>query len=366
MTANPRPGQPLSAGDHQRPLGQAVAREERLATEPARREHLGERVDRLRPNRLGAVEGDLPGRQVELRPVGLADAPQAQLEREVRPAAHGPAVLADRAQPVDRALQHRERRHQVAREADEDRLQDPADQAHVVVRRQPDHAAAALGVAERPPDEVRVVQQVGVREHHAARRGGRARRVLQQRDVVGRSRREPRAGGQRVGGQRVAAEQCGEDVEREHDPGLGVAGDRFQPRQRSLEPRWVGRVRGHGDDAGVVAAEQRRDVLEARRVDEQRAVASHVGERGGDRPRPRIELRVRHAPLAFEHERGRVRLLTRASSEDVGEARAHEARDHRTVERRGVRRMADAPSRVESRHLRAIAGEQRVCVGPGW
>ena len=93
--------------------------------------------------------------------------------------------------------------------------------------------------------------------------------------------------------------------------------------QRPLEPRRVRRVRRHGDGAGVEAAEQGRHVLDARRVHEQDAFAPRVGEPGGDRPRPRVELRVGHALLALEHEGGRVGLVARASSEDVGEPRAH-------------------------------------------
>src|ERR1700754_1457629 len=124
----PRQLQPLAAGDHERPLGKAVAREERLTAESAGLEHLGERVDRLRPYRLGTVERDLPRGQVELRSLALIDTAQAELEREVGPAAHGPAMLADRPQPVDRAAQERERRQQLAGEPAVDRLEDPADE----------------------------------------------------------------------------------------------------------------------------------------------------------------------------------------------------------------------------------------------
>ena len=47
-----------AAGDQQGRLGQPVAGQERLAAEAAGRERLGEAVERLRPDRLGAVEGD--------------------------------------------------------------------------------------------------------------------------------------------------------------------------------------------------------------------------------------------------------------------------------------------------------------------
>ena len=80
-------GRLRAAGDHQRRLGQAVAGQEGLAAEAAGPERLGEAVERLRPDRLGAVEGDRPVAQVEPRPLlgrGLAD---AEVVGEVGPAA---------------------------------------------------------------------------------------------------------------------------------------------------------------------------------------------------------------------------------------------------------------------------------------
>ncbi len=63
---DPRQAARDSAADEQRRLGEAVAGIERLAAEAAGGEGLGEALQRLRPHRLGAVEGHPPARQVEL------------------------------------------------------------------------------------------------------------------------------------------------------------------------------------------------------------------------------------------------------------------------------------------------------------
>ena len=43
-----------------------------------------------------------------------------------------------------------------------------------------------------------------------------------------------------------------------------------QPGQGALQPRRIRRVGGHGDDAGVQAAEEAGDVVQPRRVEQQR------------------------------------------------------------------------------------------------
>jgi len=60
-----------------------------------------------------------------------------------------------------------------------------ADQTHVVKARQPEDADAAAGMLEGVGDEGRIVDQVGVRQHHALGIGRRARGVLQERQRVG-------------------------------------------------------------------------------------------------------------------------------------------------------------------------------------
>ena len=135
---------------------------------------------RLGPHRLGAVERQPPTAQVERGSLLGRDLAHAQVVGEVRPAADRAAIARDRLQPAERLLQERHRRHQHVGLADVQRLQDAADQAHVVIAGQPKHAAAAARVLEGISDQRRVVHQVGVRQHDALGRAGRAGRVLQE------------------------------------------------------------------------------------------------------------------------------------------------------------------------------------------
>jgi hypothetical protein len=90
----------LPAADEQRGLGQAVARVEGLAAEPAGGERRGEALHRLRAHRLRAVERQSPARQVEPRLLLRRDLSRAQLVGEARAAARRAAVAADRGQPA--------------------------------------------------------------------------------------------------------------------------------------------------------------------------------------------------------------------------------------------------------------------------
>ncbi|CAM3290567.1 hypothetical protein COSO111634_10390 [Corallococcus soli] len=162
----------LAAGDDEGAFGQAVAGVEGLAAEAAGREGLGEALQRLRADGLGAAEGHVPVTQVERRTVGLGRLAHAQVEREVGPAADGAVGAGEHLQPAQGTAQEGERRQEAGGEATVEGAQDAADEPHVMVRRQPDDAGAARVHAERTVDELQVVQQVGVREHHAL---GRAR-----------------------------------------------------------------------------------------------------------------------------------------------------------------------------------------------
>ena len=77
----------VSAGDDQRRLGQPETGIECLAAEAAGRERLGKGVERLRPHRLGAVEGHPPTAQIEGLPLLGGDLADAQIVGEVRAAA---------------------------------------------------------------------------------------------------------------------------------------------------------------------------------------------------------------------------------------------------------------------------------------
>jgi len=176
-----------AARHHERRLGQSVARVKGVVSKAIWSEGVGEPSDSGCVHRLRAIERHLPARQVQPCPLGGWNAIDAQVECEVRAAADGSAGPRDGLQPAARTLQKGDGRHAPDREAGVDAYQDPAHQAHVVVGRQPDHSAAASSTrhVEAPLDLGRVVQQIGVRHHDAARRGRRPGRVLQHRHVAG-------------------------------------------------------------------------------------------------------------------------------------------------------------------------------------
>ncbi len=81
----PRAGR--AAGDEERRFGQAVTGREGLPAEPLGREGRGKAVERLRPYRLGTVEGDRPGGEVEPLALLRGDLLAAELIGEVGAAA---------------------------------------------------------------------------------------------------------------------------------------------------------------------------------------------------------------------------------------------------------------------------------------
>ncbi len=124
-----------AAADEQGRFGQTIAGEELLGPEAAGAEGLGEGRQAVLADRLGAGVGHAPAAQVEPGQGGLADPFAAQPVGEVRAAADGAAVVADRLQPAQGPGEEVPRRHQHTGHAAEDGLQQPADQPHVVVQR---------------------------------------------------------------------------------------------------------------------------------------------------------------------------------------------------------------------------------------
>ena len=89
---------PAAGGDERR-LGHAVAGVEGLGTEPAGGEVLGEPLQCLAADRLGAVEGQVPTAEIELIALLGLDLAHAQVVSEVRAAARCASVLRDGLQP---------------------------------------------------------------------------------------------------------------------------------------------------------------------------------------------------------------------------------------------------------------------------
>ena len=182
--------------DRERALGHAVAGQEGARLEAGGRQDLGEALERLGVDHLGADAGDAPGRQVERFGVAGAQAPGAQGVAERRAEGDGAAVARDQRQPQARAHREVARRQVVDRALGGDAAEDDADQPHVVVVRQP--GAEAIVGAELEAvveDRLQVGHHRRLGDHGAAREAGAARGVLQVGELLGRGRRRQLVGG---------------------------------------------------------------------------------------------------------------------------------------------------------------------------
>ncbi|MNN44702.1 hypothetical protein D3C81_1590070 [compost metagenome] len=102
----------------------------------------------------------------------------------------------DGPQPGLRTGQEVQRREQHERAGVIQAAQPGADQAHVVIQRQPADKDVARVDRQRHAHGAQIGQQVGMRQHHALGRAGAAGGVLQQRDVVlAQHRMDRRRGG---------------------------------------------------------------------------------------------------------------------------------------------------------------------------
>ncbi|MNZ13068.1 hypothetical protein D3C78_299550 [compost metagenome] len=191
---------PLASGaaaDEQRGLGQPVTGKETLRHKATGSELVGEGLQAVLADRLGTGIGHTPFAQVKAGHCRGTDPLAAQPIGEVRPSADGAAVIADRLQPALRPGEEVRRGHQHTGHATEDRLQQAADQAHVVVQRQPadDHVIRVYIDAETLADQHFVGHQVAMADLHALGQGCGAGGVLQKCNVVGlQGRRLPTAG----------------------------------------------------------------------------------------------------------------------------------------------------------------------------
>ena len=199
-----------------------------------------------------------------------------------------------------------------------------------MVGRQPEHARVVGGAPEGSLDGVGRDHQLGVRHERAARPARRARRVLDQRQAA-------RADGGRLPGigpggvvllgleprQVGQAETIATGGATDGEPRPRVASQRFDGTTRATGPD---RIRGHDDGAGQQACEDRDDVVEPwRQQDEHPLVGgARVDQSGRQAPRAAVELgvgQVRGLVLAVEQERIRdpVRLVRATPRKQVDE-----------------------------------------------
>ena len=184
------------------------------------------------------------------------------------------------------------------------------------------------------------MHQIVVIEHHALGRAGRTRRVLQERQRIAADVRHfplffHLRGKMGSGKPRQLLEvrrfvNQGLDAfqhrgRRQGDLRLCVIGNRLDSRKRSIAARRIDR---HRDHAGVQTAKERRDELQARRIQQQRPFADQI-ERlkpRGDRPRLPIQLPIGQVDLfVFSidevEESGLVRLATGAVPKEIHKRR---------------------------------------------
>src|SRR5262245_17851487 len=137
-----------AARDKQGGFRQTIARIKGLAPEPTRFKPRHETIYRFGAYRLGAVEGHRPIMQVQLRYFIERSFPFAKIIGKIRPAANRPSKPGYRLKPSYRTLQKGDRRHENDAMPHIQRLQNAANQPHIVIWRQPDHSQAFSRILE--------------------------------------------------------------------------------------------------------------------------------------------------------------------------------------------------------------------------
>ncbi len=173
--------------------------------------------------------------------------------------------------------------------------------------RQPSHERDVILIFPVIGHIVQIVEQVPVRDHDALGIGGGTGGVLQEGDGPGVDfrcdpflRQSFRHG---IRGKPIEFAEIGIEAGKsladfvqtghgQRQRGPRVARHYFQSRQTAVQPARIGRVHRHRDHARVQAAEERRGIVESRRVEHEYAVArlAPLAQRHGNRPRAPVEL----------------------------------------------------------------------------
>ncbi len=331
----------VPAGDQQGVLRQAVTGQDRLRAQPVAREAADEGAQGLGAHRLGPVEGHPQAGQVQVRGLLLGDAAGAQLVAEVGGGGAFDPVVVDHAQPAVRLLDEGDRRHLHAGAAHPQRVQGHADEPHVVVEGQPAARHDAVRGHHGAADGLLVGGEVGVRDHDALRLAGGAGAVLEEGHVrLGDAGRGPQVGVGRLGvpagrqAQHIPLSrggQPGADAlpvlrERQHRSHIGVPQDAVDAGQPFA--RFVGQRCGDRRAPRVEAAQEGRDEVQGRRVEQQyrtRAVLpGRVLQPGGHQAGPAVQFGVAEllgphvrAVLVQVDERGPLRMAVHAGAYGV-------------------------------------------------
>ncbi len=288
-------------------FGQPVDRCQELAAKPIRPETIRESLEGARRDPFGAVERDPPGGQVQTVEVRRIDPSRAALVREVRPRGQRPAMAMNRPQPPLRPDEERRRRHDHECAGMVEAAQPGADEAHVVIERQPADEHVRRHGADRLAHRADVGQQVRVRQHNAFGVARAPRGVLQQGDVVGAcGAQRQRVRGRELGGADHSGERGYARLQPRPDAPRGAVGDQQAGGRIAEDPGLAsevlldlsearGRIDRHRHRSREEHAEEDREELEAGRQHEgDRVSGGHaaIDEPAGDAARLGEQLGV--------------------------------------------------------------------------
>ncbi len=276
----PEPDAPAER-NQQGGLGHAVSSEPGRGIESVRREGCGEFFQRAWAHRLGATGENAQTAQIQRRPLCLRNRADAKVEGEIGRAGDRGAIVRDRLEPAIGVQQERRRPHQHHRAAQHQWLQNAADQAEVVIRRQPvDHDLVAPHLPLRGHCR-EIGEQVAVGHHDALRGAGGTGRVLQERDTravqpgvrpvarvaVGPVDRQPALDRQLFALLRLKCRDPRQFIaDGQREPGARINRHRLQSLQAA---GMRGRIRRNRNGARIKATEKRADVVEPRIEDQQ-------------------------------------------------------------------------------------------------
>ena len=276
-----------------RAFGQAIDRNQAVRVQAVAAEGGGEARQGVGVDRLGAVCGQPPGGQVEPFELGVDEAFDAQFEGEVGRRRDRAAVLVDRPQPALGAGEEVERRHQHQGAAVVQAAEPGADQAHVVVERQPAHAHVLRPERGGAAPGADVGEQVGVAQRDALGVAGGAGGVLDEAErgaaqwlgwqwrAAGAGERVGRADmGERRHQSGEHARERAHTVEGDQHPRLAVAQDAGLAAQVLLDLIGAcGRIHRHRHCAGEQDAEEAAEEVQPRGQHQRHAVARAHAER---------------------------------------------------------------------------------------
>ena len=269
-------------------------------------------------NRLGAAARDAPRREIEAGDVGVLHAPYGQVVREIRREADGRAIARDGAEPFDGPFDECLRRHDDGVGPHVHRADRDADQAHVVIERQPADrdVLARRADAVRPAERRDVRREISMRDDDAFRGRRRSRRELHEGNVVsgrrldcGRRfermtlqdvrRRHDRESGAR--GTERLDEAAGERAGRDHRPRADgtqhAARERQVPIQIAGPRRRIERRRNHTGDRRAEQRREKRFGVADDDGDEIAAAEAQCVERGRHAERRRVNIGI--GPAGF-------------------------------------------------------------------